>query len=62
MQAPIENGHVVLTCQDYLSCWLAKCKQKPTTLTPRRKFWPSIAGMVFGNSSTGTIGQKAWLL
>ena len=31
-------------------------------MTPLRKYGPHIGGMVFGDSSTETIGQKTWLL
>jgi hypothetical protein len=47
MQAPLENvqfvpiGHTTWT-PEIICFWLAKCKQKPTTLTPLRNFWPSL--------------------
>jgi hypothetical protein len=31
-----------MNARDYLRFSLAKCKQKPTTLTPLRKFWPNL--------------------
>jgi hypothetical protein len=31
-----------MNARDYLPFWLAKCKHKPTTLKPLRKFWPNL--------------------